>query len=164
MQPDCDCVAADRRRLGGLHLRIVLKPRFEAVRTALADALAGLGYLGLSEEERGTLEIVLAEALNNVVEHAARAGGIELRINGAGRTLRCAVIDDGAPMAGTVAERAVLPDPSIPGDGGFGCFLINALAEDVRYVTRAGRNRLSFCIGLGAGEPKRGESNGGPLH
>lgn len=149
MQPDCDCAAADRRRLGGLHLRIVLEPRFEAVRTALADALAGLGYLGISEEERGTLEIVLAEALNNVVEHAARAGGIELRINGAGRTLRCAVIDDGEPMHGTIEERAALPNPGLCGEGGFGCFLIAALADDVRYVTRAGRNRLSFRLDLG---------------
>ena len=148
MQPDCDCAAADRRRLGGLHLKIVLEPRFEAVRTALADALAGLGYLGLSNEERGTLEIVLAEALNNVVEHAARAGGIELRINGAGRTLRCAVIDDGEPMTGTIAERAAPPDPFRLDEGGFGCFLIAALAEDVRYVSRAGRNRLSFRLPL----------------
>lgn len=147
MRPDPG--AQDRRRQGGLHLRIVLEPDFHAVRAALTDALDGLDYLRLSEEERGRLEIVLAEALNNVVEHAAHAGGIELRIAGTGRALRCAVIDDGTPMEGEPPDRTTPPDPFRPGEGGFGCFLIRSLADDVRYVTRAGRNRLSFRIGLG---------------
>ena len=149
MQPDGEVVSRNCRRSGSLHLRLALDPAFPAIRAALADALEGLGYLRLSEEDRGTLEIVLAEALNNVVEHALHTGEIELRIAGTGRTLRCAVIDDGTPMEGGFEEKAAQPDPFAPHEGGFGCFLIAALADDVRYVTRAGRNRLSFRIALG---------------
>ena len=41
-----------------------------AVREALAEISRGLGPLELNPEEAGTVELVLAEALNNIVEHA----------------------------------------------------------------------------------------------
>ena len=45
-----------------------------AVRTALGRIIDGLGPLSLDPEEIGTVEIVMAEALNNVVEHAYPEG------------------------------------------------------------------------------------------
>ena len=141
---------ARRRRAGGLHLRIVLSPDFHAVRDALADALEALRYLHLTEDERGTFEIVLAEALNNVVEHVPEADEIEVRIHGTGRRLRCMVTDDGTPLRCDPRPDPGPPQPWEPREGGFGCFLIDALAQDVRYAFIAGRNRLSFQIGLDA--------------
>ncbi len=41
-----------------------------AVREALTAVLSGLDFLSLDLEESGAVELVLAEVLNNVVEHA----------------------------------------------------------------------------------------------
>lgn len=41
-----------------------------AVRKALKELLDGLAPLDLDIEEMGTVELVMAEALNNIVEHA----------------------------------------------------------------------------------------------
>ena len=45
-----------------------------AVREALKKILDGLGPLALDVEEAGTVELVMAEALNNIVEHAYPPG------------------------------------------------------------------------------------------
>lgn len=136
---------------GRLPLRLVLEADFHAVRRALVEALAAIAHLPLTEEERGTLEIVLAEALNNVVEHAPGACEIEVRIRCAGRTLRCTIIDDGAPAQADPWAHVARPCLREPSDGGFGCFLISALAREVRYASHEGRNHLSFRIGTEAG-------------
>jgi serine/threonine-protein kinase RsbW len=41
-----------------------------AVRKALKELLDGLASLDLDIEEMGTVELVMAEAPNNIVEHA----------------------------------------------------------------------------------------------
>lgn len=141
------------RRDGRLELRLIFPSDLIAVRTALGSALSGLRYLELTEEEGGTVELVLAEAMNNVVEHAYRdsSGVIELRVANCVEGLFCEVLDDGAGMGGMPLGEEPSGEPGPLEDtpeGGFGWFLIRSLARDLSYAREGGRNRLSFRIEL----------------
>ena len=67
------------------NIRLSIDSRLEQVRV-LSGALRGIGQeLSLSEEQLGQLELMMVEAVNNVIEHAyqmqhgngAGAGGIQ---------------------------------------------------------------------------------------
>lgn len=128
-----------------------------AVRAALARVMAELAPLGLPPDSCGTVELVLAEALNNVVEHAyAEAPGpIEVELRQIDGALGCAICDHGKPMPdGTppLGRQTLLDVPleDLP-EGGFGWFLIRSLTRDLDYVRRRGHNRLTFLIPLDRG-------------
>lgn len=134
-----------------------LKLRSDAleVRQALRDARSALAGLGLNEDDLARVEIVLAEILNNVVEHAC-AECPDCRINidleRGSADLKIEIVDDGKAMPG---EK--LPEPKratlhrevehFP-EGGFGWSLIHDLAHDVVYERRGRHNHLSLAIGL----------------
>lgn len=126
-----------------------------AVRGALGELRRALGAARLSEDEADTMEIVLGEVLNNVVEHAygpEQAGEIVMECESRGRGLFFTVRDFGRPMpegrlpAGLPVDieraREDLPE------GGFGWFLVRSLARGLRYRRAKGCNVLSFCIPL----------------
>ena len=132
---------------GGLCLTFASDPM--AVRVALISVLAHLSPLLPSPDDRDNAQIVLAEVLNNIVEHAYgnRSGSIELLIRPTGTGLCCAVIDDGAPMPGHAPPNGVLLGGDKPDDlpeGGFGWHLIRRLSKGLCYQRQGGRNRLSF--------------------
>lgn len=128
-----------------------------AVRKALVDTIAALRFLDLSGEEYGSIELVLAEVMNNIVEHAYANnpdGMIELEIAPSERGLNCILRDDGQPMPDGSVPMGVLPSqnagPStdiedLP-EGGFGWFLIRDLARDLQYTRHNGKNILTFYI------------------
>ncbi|WP_289043077.1 ATP-binding protein [uncultured Aliiroseovarius sp.] len=126
-----------------------------AVRQALKASMTGLARLHLTADERGMIEIVLAEVLNNVVEHAYgqdAQGIIELQIKRAGDQLHFTVLDDGVPLSdGNIPQT---PRQSLSGpvshlpEGGFGWSLIKELTRDLRYMHRSNRNKLVFTISL----------------
>ncbi|KIN74729.1 ATP-binding protein [Sulfitobacter guttiformis] len=127
------------------------------VRDGLAEAMACLEPLNLSSDETGTVELVLAEALNNVVEHALAAmhGQTTIEIQGchSATGLRLTLIDCGAPMPMGTAPIPLAPDLDVPRndipEGGFGWFMIYALATEVHY-SRIGRaNHLSLQLRVG---------------
>lgn len=127
-----------------------------AVREAMVEILAGLGPLNLDGEELGTVELVLVEALNNVVEHAYPeedpAGPISVSGMQSDKGLNFQIIDHGRPM----------PDEEVPmgkqanidvdmydlPEGGFGWFLIRDLAKDVQYNRRDDRNILDLRLAV----------------
>lgn len=128
-----------------------------AVREALSKVLLGLGPLDLDIEEAGTVELVLAEALNNIVEHAYgprsdlgpikihcvhQADGLHLKIHDEGIAM-----PDGQTPLGLVA--ALGDDPMDLPEGGFGWFLIRDLARDVRYQRVGNENELSLRLAIG---------------
>ena len=128
-----------------------------AVREALAKVLEGLGPLDLDIEEAGTIELVLAEALNNIVEHAyapvagvgpIRIGclhkkdGLHLRIKDEG----VALPDEHVPLGKVANLNTEIED--LP-EGGFGWFLIQDLAKDVRYRRIGNENELSLRLAVG---------------
>ena len=143
----------------GVEIRIRFPSDPLAVRSALGGVLQGLTYVELSTEVRGTLELVLAEALNNVVEHAHGGrmdGVIEVRVAHDGSekapVLTCELIDDGAPMpegeAPMPCSLEIEADAALLPEGGFGWLLIRELARDVDYERMGGRNRLRFQLDI----------------
>lgn len=125
-----------------------------AVRAALAHLFDSLLLRSLPGEERDAAEIVLAEVLNNVVEHAYASGRgeIEVALQLSRGRLTCEITDTGAPMPEQQmpAGRDVTSGPEEPlPEGGFGWSLIRTLARDLDYRRTDGINRLSFRLAPG---------------
>lgn len=131
-------------------LRLEFPAAPAAVRIALDRFLAALPVADLPPNLRANAEIVLAEVLNNIVEHAYAGGGgsIELAIRADATGLHCLVCDHGNAMPGGFAPYGDLPDSlgeDLP-EGGFGWHLIRSLARDICYRRDMGVNRLSFRL------------------
>lgn len=151
-----------RRRLeieterGRNQLRVIFPNHPLAVRDALKSTLDGLRHLDLSEDEASTIELVLAEVMNNVVEHAfpdEREGIIELHMAYATDGLDCTVKDNGLAMPNGNPPVTCPPDPGLSLDllaeGGFGWFLIRELASDLGYAHDGTHNVLTFHLDVG---------------
>lgn len=129
--------------------------REDAVRPALERIMSTLKTLDLSSETCGRVELVLAEALNNIVEHAYinDTGKIELRCIKQDEILDIRLIDDGRSLPDMSP-----PQPSISVDtafedlpeGGFGWFLIQQLTDLLSYEHREGQNHLNLRFQLSA--------------
>jgi serine/threonine-protein kinase RsbW len=152
----------DRGGAGASHT-CVLSSEPLAVRAGLVGMATQRPLSLLTPDQRGTVEVVLAEVLNNIAEHAYAGGPgkitVTLRLGGAG--LACQVTDDGVPMpdgrlpdgahpmeqlsiGGNLADVALEDLP----EGGFGWNMIRLLTEGLHYVRVGGQNRLSFVIRL----------------
>jgi serine/threonine-protein kinase RsbW len=140
-------------------LKLLVDARPDAVRGALTRVTAGLGAEGVSVEGRDDAELVLAEIMNNIVEHAyadAEDGEIELTIWSERKGLVCEVVDAGRAMpretlpAGTAAE-VDCPRRELP-EGGFGWFLIRELTSEICYARDGAKNRLRFFLGSAVSE------------
>ena len=124
-----------------------------ALREALAQAMRFLKAGGFHEDIRATVELVLAEAVNNIIEHAyagASDGQVDLRIDVLDGTLSFAIEDEGAPMPGGIAPQGQAHDlecdlQDLP-EGGFGWFLIRELTENLKFQRQGSRNRLAFTM------------------
>ena len=123
------------------------------VRRALGKLRRWMMQQDLKEAAQGTVELVLGEVLNNVVEHAYgddHAGEIELCCAWIDRTLHFEIADRGREMSGLrlpVGHPAPLDCArnELP-EGGFGWFLVHSLARDLQDRRYAGSNRLGFSI------------------
>ncbi len=136
-----------------LRLRICGDP--QGVRAGLATATAALAAAGVDAADAGIAETVLAEVLNNIVEHAYPAGpgpiGLRLVRCDATGAIEVTTLDLGAAMPGLTLPRGdpprvELPVESLP-EGGFGWFLIRHLAHGLAYRRRGHCNRLRFRLG-----------------
>lgn len=122
-----------------------------AVREGLRALFDTLLLRSLAEDDRGTAEIVLAEALNNIVEHAyaRHTGVIEITLLLRQNALLFRIVDSGLPMPGErlpVGQLAPLDQLDDLPEGGFGWFLIRTLSHDLDYRRVDGRNLLSFRL------------------
>ncbi|NNK77945.1 MAG: ATP-binding protein [Litoreibacter sp.] len=98
-------------------------------------------------------ELVLAEILNNIVEHGYAPGAlgeIEIQLSMKDNCILMRTCDGGCAMPGLS-----LPDPDQPDldvdlsdlpEGGFGWFMIRALARNLSYERKADRNRICLEI------------------
>lgn len=101
-------------------------------------------------------ELVVAEVLNNIVEHAyhdAPGGEIRARLRFCPQGLRADFTDHGSAMPGLrLPVGAAVPlDMGVADlpEGGFGWFLIHTLARDLHYRREAGANRLTLRVPRG---------------
>lgn len=123
------------------------------VRCALEELSGALKDRGCSEDTIGTVQIVLAELLNNVVEHGQlkqNQDAISTKLDLLGGALVCEVRDKGCPFPGARLPcgklRAVEElERDLP-EGGFGWSLIRMLTEGLEYYREDGGNCVRFMI------------------
>lgn len=123
------------------------------VRRALSQIREELAAAGATSDQKGRIETVMAEVLNNVVEHAladqsnslVETQGFRQHPNWCFR-----VIDSGRPL-----PQLRLPDQGLPEvdtnledlpEGGFGWAMVHMLTSDISYCRQPGRNCLKFSI------------------
>lgn len=139
-------------------LRLSVLGTTAGVRGALAQTRQTLSVLHIPEEDLGTIEIVLAEVLNNIVEHAYPedlAGPIDLEILKVPEGCHFCISDRGVPMP-EGRPPSPMPhnldvDPQDLPEGGFGWTLIHMLSTDLDYCHSEGRNVLTFGIPASTG-------------
>lgn len=144
--------SADMRRI---------RRRFPAgeseTRAALQAVCDALRRAGIGDDDLSSTELILAEVLNNIVEHAYRHNEgivdlcIELRRDG----LFCLIRDHGSAMPN---GRPPCPPPprihppfDLP-EGGFGWHIIRSLTTHLGYRQDNGWNTLSFVVPLTGGD------------
>lgn len=124
-----------------------------AVREMLQQLREDLRALGLDLEAQTSVELVLGEVLNNVVEHAygdGWQGGVEVLAVKCSSELRFRINDHGAPLPFKSLRQAKLPNLNcethdLP-EGGFGWFLVRTIASDLAYRRTAGKNELALTL------------------
>jgi len=133
-------------------LRISFAARPEEVRRALTRVRRWLERRRISPANRGTIEIVLAEALNNVVEHAYAGsvpGAVWLALRIRDDAVLIALHDHGRTLPGKAPPLGSnRPDPAGLPEGGFGWHLIDDLSQSICYAHEAGCNRLCLRLAL----------------
>ncbi|MEP2029577.1 MAG: ATP-binding protein [Paracoccaceae bacterium] len=124
-----------------------------AVRDALGEVTRRLAQLGLATDDIATVELVTAEVLNNIVEHAysdepgniirlccnQKSDGLHITFEDIGKRMP----EGDAPNATSANADAEFDD--LP-EGGFGWFLIHELTSDLTYRRQRDRNLLSMCL------------------
>jgi serine/threonine-protein kinase RsbW len=141
-------------------LRLVLPAKMAAVRRGLQTIKHSERLSGLPFDTLSNLEIILAEALNNIVKHAYAGhpdGIIELYLSRSEHDLHCVLCDTGQQMPNGELPSGLQSDlncavADLP-EGGFGWFLIRKLAHEVGYTRENGQNRLSFSMEVRTNSP-----------
>lgn len=126
----------------------------QSVRETLARVTAFLDLSGVPASLAQTAQIVLAEVLNNIEEHAYadRPGGtVQLDIVPSAAGLRCVVTDQGralktSPMPGERLPEVDEDDMNAWPEGGFGWSIVRQLVRDLDYTRCGPENRLTFVI------------------
>ncbi len=138
----------------------------EAVREALALVRVRIRARGVPEDICGNVEIALAEALNNIVEHAYAdiSGTVEITGEIKNQRLLLDLRDHGQPMPGLSLPKGRLPDHEVAledlPEGGFGWFMIHNLTMKLLYNRMADGNRLTMVFSLQE-KANRGSANSG---
>jgi len=137
------------------HLCLKFAATQDGVRSALGDLRGFMQAARIGADACGTAEIVMAEALNNVAEHAYRmsgAGDIELTVRLTQSAVSACITDAGAPLPGLCLPEAEAPLDGSPQDnlpeGGFGWFLIHSLTSALTYRRVDGTNHLAIEMDL----------------
>lgn len=125
--------------------------RTQDVRVFLANLAAWLNSHRIGKHLQHSIELTLAEALNNVVKHALRDcpdKEITVRCRNTAFELAFTIEDFGAPMPGRKNPDGLPPEieiqPPILPEGGFGWVLMRKLASEVHYERRGECNLLSL--------------------
>lgn len=106
-----------------------------------------------STDRREDVMIVMAEAVNNVVEHAflgAEIDEIRLSVLVADKKVVVELRDKGGPIPAELFHRREMPDLQVETqdlpEGGFGWPILQSLSEDINYARIQGENRLRLTL------------------
>lgn len=134
-------------------LDLTIHSDLRGVRHGLDRVNTALAANGYDADLRGSAEILLAEVMNNIVEHAYAESGkgtINVVVRAAEVALQFRITDKGVPLP----DHAVRPNDydliNTPVDdlpeGGFGWGLIHQIATNLDYRREDGKNVLTFEI------------------
>lgn len=130
------------------NIQLQIDSQLEHVRL-LSSAVRGVGNeLSLPEQQLGQLELLLVEAVNNVIEHAYEfKTGNEVRVRlecEPDDTVRLVISDQGKSLSNLdeVLDSREFPDPMSLPEGGWGLGLITMLADSCHYERDGKFNHL----------------------
>ncbi len=127
-------------------LHLTLPGDIGAVSAGVRRIMAAPFWRPLDPDFAAAAELVLAEVLNNVVEHAYRdhAGEIEVSLEREGGAVSVRVADRGRAMPEDRLPAGCPPEPASLPEGGFGWHLIRTLTRDLSYRRFDGWNIFHF--------------------
>lgn len=124
-------------------------------RQAIAAISARLRATNIDRDRADEVEIALAEAINNVVEHAyvdSEPGTVRVLCSLRAAQLDIRICDTGTPLPENRLPPGLAADVSVAKadlpEGGFGWFLIRELTSDIRYDQCGLINHLSLRFDL----------------
>lgn len=146
--------AAAPPRGGGIEcVRLTLPATNDGIREFLLNLSVLLAPLDLDEDALGNVEIILAELMNNVVEHAYAGrtdGQINIGIDLLGKLLIADVTDRGKAMPEHQVPRKRAAELDVPREdlpeGGFGWYMIHELVESLSYKRTDDMNIVRFSM------------------
>ena len=144
--------------VSGLVAHQRFSPSADEVRKALGDLRRHMEQARICSDLIARVELVLAELLNNIVEHACAdvpGGWIVIRTRLARDGLHVTILDNGMPPPFHLLDRGLpeqaphddLPLAALP-EGGFGWYLIRHLACDLALDSVLACNRLRLRVPL----------------
>lgn len=147
-------------------LRTGLVSTESAVRDTLATCVDALHRAGACDEEKMAFEIALAEALNNIVEHAYAGnpdGWVDIALWRCPDETLVELRDAGAPLPdgppnGNMPMVAGVTEPDELPEGGFGWAMIRVLTRNVQYFRAGDQNILVLCFGHSTGSQPQSTS------
>jgi len=122
-------------------LRIEAAADFSAVRAATLKVREWLAEKGLGEEDLGSWELALVEAVNNAVKYAsveARQQPVIIEVSAGNNDIEVRVTDHTAGFEWPAEVKA----PAFEAESGRGLFLMKSLTDSVIYLRQAGENVL----------------------
>lgn len=132
----------------GRKMRLVFPATEQDVRNAVRRLTAAPPLSDLPRVDIDSVEIVVVEALNNIVEHAYpdSPGDIDLCIEAGNDQITVEIIDTGKPLPDLRPPEPRLPDHTTLPEGGFGWFLIHSLTTTMSYLRDGNRNVLRLGL------------------
>lgn len=141
---------------GAAPLHIILFNQQEMVRHGLRHAVSWMQQRDYSSDLCAMTELALAEALNNIVEHAYSEGvlgTVEVLIEGMPDGVRCTLVDEGDAFPGGSVPSDTEPDVDVAFDelpeGGFGWHILLSLTDTISYSRLDDTNQLCFTMRQG---------------
>lgn len=138
---------------GKAPIRVSVVGTFEGVRDGLTDLTGALDRCGVDPSDLGTFEIVMAEVLNNIVEHAfasIEGAQIQVRVTCTSDGLRIQTRDTGHPMPDGLLPAGNAHDLDVDlldlPEGGFGWNMIRTLTSVLEYQRSDDANNLNLVI------------------
>lgn len=98
----------------------------------------------LDENISGQLELILVEALNNIIEHAYQGAAghpIEVDFSLVSDEIIMTLQDEGTTAPDAVVNKTMPDEQSLP-EGGWGLYLIQTLADRLEFSEKNGRNTM----------------------
>ncbi|MBA4417382.1 MAG: ATP-binding protein [Syntrophus sp. (in: bacteria)] len=131
-------------------ITFVIDSRLENVSFIGVAARGICNYLSLNEMDTYYVELCLAEAVTNAIQHAYQLKpgySVEVNLLFAGNSVTLRICDSGEPtdLKGEACAFAFDPErPQNVPERGMGLFLIHKLMDEVLYERIDGKNILSF--------------------